>query len=608
MSNFHPGLSSRIHALLCSLALLVCALIAWPFAEVGIDDDWAYIRSAMHLAQTGHIAYFGWGAPIVGWQLYLGALFIKLFGSSFTAPRLSILLVAAVTVFLVHRILVLCGISDRNATTGTLAFALSPIFLPLSVSFMTDVPGLFSVVLCLYLCLRALHAPTRDSAFEWLLLALLSNVVSGTVRQTSWLGAIVLVPCAFWLQRDKPLPWIKAILTWLLSLACIVACIAWFQHQPFIERETPIKFILHRNPVRYILRSVVFFVLFIAMILFPILAGFFTHSWVKTRKSVWTLSITLAALTLGIIALALFLHSRGHSIVEWLAPWDASTVTQRGVFDFPDIGTRPIVLSNPACALLSIAVLAAIAFFTACIISTHPSPKGENSAGARFVPTNRQLWVLLGPFSVVYFAALLPRAAIDLIFQRYALPLIVVALIVAIKVYQERIDASGLPLVCFLCIFAFAFFSVAATHDLFAAERARVQAIDELLLGGVPQTAFYGGFDYDSWTQTSISGYVTTPATNLPSGTSFKPVERPSDATCAAWYLDQTRSIQAKFFVSYDDSTCGSASHFAAVKYRTWLPPFSSFVYIRGIRSAEPVASRTNNSFSGDGLRSTESR
>ena len=130
----------RNQALLCSFALPVCTLIARPFVEVGINDDFTYIRSALHLAQTGRIAYFGWGSPILGWQLYLGALFIKLFGFSFSVVRFSVLLVAAATVYLLHRILVRCGISEANATIGTLTFALSPLFLPLAFSFMTRRP------------------------------------------------------------------------------------------------------------------------------------------------------------------------------------------------------------------------------------------------------------------------------------------------------------------------------------------------------------------------------------------------------------------------------------------------------------------------------------
>ena len=89
--------ASRRPAILCALLLAVCTLASYPFAEMGGNDDFAYVRSAKALADTGHMVYFGWSSAMLGWQLALGALFIKLFGASFTVTRASILLVAAAT-------------------------------------------------------------------------------------------------------------------------------------------------------------------------------------------------------------------------------------------------------------------------------------------------------------------------------------------------------------------------------------------------------------------------------------------------------------------------------------------------------------------------------
>ncbi len=116
------------------------------------------------LAQTGHIVYNGWATAMLGWQLWLGALFAKLFGPSFTAIRASTLFVALLTDFLIQRTLVRAGVSSRNATIGTLAVALSPLFLPLALCFLTDFGGLFFIVLCLYACLRAVLAESDRAA------------------------------------------------------------------------------------------------------------------------------------------------------------------------------------------------------------------------------------------------------------------------------------------------------------------------------------------------------------------------------------------------------------------------------------------------------------
>jgi hypothetical protein len=39
--------------------LAICTLASYPFAEMGGNDDFAYVRSAKALADTGHLVYFG---------------------------------------------------------------------------------------------------------------------------------------------------------------------------------------------------------------------------------------------------------------------------------------------------------------------------------------------------------------------------------------------------------------------------------------------------------------------------------------------------------------------------------------------------------------------
>jgi 4-amino-4-deoxy-L-arabinose transferase-like glycosyltransferase len=150
------------------MALLLCELISRPYANMGACDDAPYILMAQRLANTGHIVYDGWVSPMLGWQLYLGSAFIKLFGFSFTAVRMSTLLVSMAVAFVLERIFVRCGITERNAVLGTLALVLSPLYLMLSVTYMTDIFGLFAIVLCLYGCLRALESSKDGATIVWL--------------------------------------------------------------------------------------------------------------------------------------------------------------------------------------------------------------------------------------------------------------------------------------------------------------------------------------------------------------------------------------------------------------------------------------------------------
>src|SRR5947199_3953337 len=108
----------RRDGLLCAVVMAACFLLADPFVEMGIIDDWSYIKTAQVFAQTGHFAYNGWATATLGWQVLWGALFSKLFGFSFVHVRLSTLPIAMASVYLFHQILVRFGIWRGYAVFG----------------------------------------------------------------------------------------------------------------------------------------------------------------------------------------------------------------------------------------------------------------------------------------------------------------------------------------------------------------------------------------------------------------------------------------------------------------------------------------------------------
>ena len=182
----NPTRMTKWQPIFCAIALVVSMLLIRPFAEMGLCDDFSYIRTAKLLAETGHLNYFGWATPMLGWQLLLGALFVKIFGFSFTIVRSAVFLIAVATSILLQRTFVRFGLRERNATIATLVLILSPLYLPLSFSFMSDVAGLFSIVVCLYCCVRAVQSQADRSAFYWLVLAEVSSAATGTARQIPW--------------------------------------------------------------------------------------------------------------------------------------------------------------------------------------------------------------------------------------------------------------------------------------------------------------------------------------------------------------------------------------------------------------------------------------
>ena len=137
------------------------------------------------------------------------------------------------TAFLLERVCRRAGLNAWNAALATLLFVLSPLYLPWAYTFMTDISGVLSMVLCLYMCLRAVEAQSENSAIAWIALAALVNALGGTARQVAWLGVLVMVPCTLWLLRKNRRVLLAGSIAWIAGVAIVAAAVHWFARQPY---------------------------------------------------------------------------------------------------------------------------------------------------------------------------------------------------------------------------------------------------------------------------------------------------------------------------------------------------------------------------------------
>jgi hypothetical protein len=359
-------------SLLCALALVSCVALAHPIVSMGVDDDFSYMWIARKLADTGHIVYNGWSEPMLGWQLYLGALFIKLFGFSYTVMRLSVLVVAVATVVLINRLFVRFGINEWNASVGTLAIAVSPLFLPLAFSFMTDIPGLFCVVLCIYGCVRALQAETIREAIAWLVFAGLTNIIGGTVRQVVWLGVLVLVPSATWWMRRRRGVLLAGALLWIFGVGVAVAATHWFKHQPYTISES----ILGNSSARLgILNSLIGQGLAGCLLLSPILIGYLVKfPWCKARMRKQACAVVVATTAVAVV------FAIRHKEFYWLAPFSENFLNSRGLLTQGVPGVRLEVIPHSVRVLLTAFTFAALAAFVLWLCNASSASSREHES------------------------------------------------------------------------------------------------------------------------------------------------------------------------------------------------------------------------------------
>jgi 4-amino-4-deoxy-L-arabinose transferase-like glycosyltransferase len=568
----------RIPALFCAFAVLLCELIARPYSTMNICDDGPYILMARTLASTGHIVYNGWAAAMILTQLYLGAAFIKLFGFSFTTVRMSTLLIAMVTAFFLQRTLVRTNISERNATIGTLALVLSPLYLMLSVTFMSDITGLFAIVLCLYGCLRALQSSTDRSAIAWLCLAIAANVVFGTSRQIAWLGTLVMVPSTLWLLRSRRRVLTAGSAATLAGALLILASLQWLKHQPYV---IPVPLLVSNFSLVQALSQLGLLFLDSPFLILPIIALFLPEA----RNSRPRVIAILSLLLLGFLFLATYpSHLRGY-FSPLLEPTSGlgSWVTVHGIIKVVVLPGRPPIVLSPAIQV--VLTIASIGGLLGLLLSLfRPVPPLTSSASTSW----RQLALLVAPFSAAYCLLLLSAAGTThFLYDRYALGLLIVALPCLVRFYQERIHPQ-LPLVSILLVAIMAAYGVALTHNTFALSRARVALADELNANGVPDTSLDGGWESNLDVELKHANHINNPLIRTPANGYAPTPPLPAD-TCPMYWYDRTPHIHPIYGVSFDSNACYGPAPFAPVHYSRWPYRTPGTLYVvRYIPSPKP--------------------
>jgi hypothetical protein len=563
----------RLPALFCALAVLVCELISGPYTTMGICDDGPYILVAKNLASTGHIVYNGWSEAMLGWQVYLGAAFIKLFGFSFTAVRMSNLFIAMALAFVLQRIMVRAAISERNATIATLAFVLSPLYLMLSVTFMTDITGLFGIVLCLYGCLRALQATSSRAAIGWLCFAVATNAVCGTSRQLAWLGVLVMVPSTLWLLRAQRRVLLAGSAAIFAGVLFILYALHWFQLQPYTEHAGAFAV---RPSVAYILRQLIKAFLEVPFLLLPLVALLLPELR-RARARV------LVVLILAYLLLTFPLYHAQHLFL--LEPILGDWLGIHGIYEYPNLqGYPPIFLNTGVQVLLTVVSIGGLLGLTASFLPSRKTPLASPPAGGL---SWKQLGTVLTPFSIAYIILLIlvvSRAAAAVIVDRYLLGLAAIAALCLVRYYQDHIQPQ-LPLVSLLLVSTMAVLGVTMTHNLFALYRGRVAIAAELRAAGIPDTAVNNGLEYNLNVELQHAKYINDSSIRVPANSY---VQRPGapDETCPMTSYYNTIHIYPLYAISFDPNACLGPAPFAPVHYSRWLASQPGTLYV--VRSPPP--------------------
>jgi len=114
-------------------------IVIAPFQDVFYGgDDWAYAWSVQNLIDNSKLQASDWAtAPAVP-QILWGALFVKIFGWSISILNISTIVAAFFAGLAFFYILVVLNFKKSTAVLSTILVTVSPLYLGMSMSFMTD--------------------------------------------------------------------------------------------------------------------------------------------------------------------------------------------------------------------------------------------------------------------------------------------------------------------------------------------------------------------------------------------------------------------------------------------------------------------------------------
>ena len=551
---------------ICVATVCVAMIAAWPVADLPFGDDTAYAHVAVNLAQHGRFAYDGWETNVLFFHACWGALFIKLFGFSFNCLRLSTMPLALGAVAFCYLLVRRMGLQPVWALFVTLLFGLSPVFLPMAVSYMTDAPALFFMFAGLYLLCRAAEAATHGKGYRWLAAGALLGFIGGTGRQVVFLVSLATLPYLAWARRKQARFAITALVTWLFFFGGVVGVMSWFNAQPYGIRQPSAwsEFKVAVSRPLWSANITARLLLMLLLLCLPAALPLAARTLAHLLHSSWPRRLLVLSLFTALIA-ALFIHPSLASI-----PWVASTLNREGISGDAPLAGRPVVLTTPVRAVAGILVYA-VALVLLGLMADIRNLTRRALGTLRDVSSDAFALNAMAIFSAVYFALVIVRASEFDVFDRYLLPMLpcvatVLLLVSRIGEHDELIARRAIPFAwAFLIVLAG--YAVASTQDWWALSRARSSAAARLESAGIPRTAIDAGFEYNAWTELMRTGHLNS-----------RWVTNPPEAYNPA--LSVTPTVSALYKLEYKPSEGTTASDFSSVPFFSLLPPFHKQVAI----------------------------
>lgn len=506
--------SDRLNLVALIAAWSAMALLVRPVGDFPVQDDWAYGLAVRSLLDDGVYRIPDFVSADLGPLVHWGALFCWPFGFSFTALRISTLVMGAFGIGGVYFLFREVWSDKRLALVAAAAVLVNPIYFSLANTFMTDVPFVALISVAMALIVRGLRREDRVTLLAGLALCL----VAVLVRQFALVifGAFA---CAWAARRGlRPAEIVKALIPLAVGIAAHVGFNQWLYRTGRKGSSSGISDITNAT--------------------FGEFVGEFTYSSAHELFNVIN-ELGLFLLPIAVFCAATrigrFSHERGSHGIRWplwlalafgaaiawlmLADHRAMPLSGDTLHYF---GIGPLMLRDTLLIGWNLppythglktfwSVMTAFAIVGATMIAyAFAKETAEWFDRARRLRASlresiQSAWLVIffAMAGLAYLSILLVLATRHDLFDRYLLPLVVIVALAlpAIGLYGAKSKWRRVAY-AFVCawLLASACWSVITTHDFLAWNRARWMALSDLMdKQHVSPRDIDGGYEFNGW-------------------------------------------------------------------------------------------------------------
>lgn len=485
----HPDwLGAAVIILLLALAVIAVG----PIHNFPVEDDWDYSRMVKIFVETGRLQRSDYAQATLIFPAVYGGVVSKLFGFSFTTLRLSTLALALLALLGFYFLLAELGFTAGRRILGTLALLVTPVFVYLAFSFMTDVPSLCWTVIAMLFYVRSIKRRAPSEAVIGAACAALAFLT----RQTGLFIPIAFAIVALW--RLPRTTWLRFLAAGCVLPVGVIALYLWLDRNSVGNWATQnITLSLTAQQLAQpewwgiFVRRAVQTAMTVGLYLSPLMAAVFFGAGIRPKWRPLRLPITRGRAVAYAVLAVIFavavtrLALRG----EWF-PYLTDILTRAGLrpylaFVAWDAGALRADIFPPW--LLGIwtifaAILGLALAFAGLQRINRRWPRDE-APELQFVLL---LTFLIAGSSLVFAT----------FYERYLLPLLPGAIIILLAVAQQRgfsVRAGALALV------PLALFSWLLMQDYWSWNEARWQVGRELLAQSIPAAKIDAGYEWDGW-------------------------------------------------------------------------------------------------------------